>query len=436
MMRSIVCQAAVLAASLVVAVSAFGQNSTPWRTSADVRDGVSGRAVGTVADVNEGSSRFQLTPDEDNYSQITVEADTVSTTYRGFGGTINGSPEIFVGTAGFSNLRVGDRVEVRGSGRGTGTVLADVVTLLGRSAPAGATGVGQTRSPTSISTPTASGTTATTAPDRLGRVEGVVRQVNANEGRVVIETDRRQIITVRATSTTPVNYRGDTYRISNLEVGDRIRVDPVSGGGGSTSSELTARSIDVIQNVHETTGTARQVGALTGRVVSIDRQNEAIRIDTGRGQVRVDLTNATDTSGRRVRASDVQVGDRVDLSGNYNGDTFIASTVRFNDDVFAPSPTGTPAPRDTTTYGGPVELGVVTIYATVTQSLTASPQLLLRDTQNGNRSIRLYVVEDFPVRTRTSSYTTADRLKEGDSIVVKAYRDADGNYIAQTIRQR
>jgi hypothetical protein len=258
--------------------------------------------------------------------------------------------------------------------------------------------------------------------------------VNAAEGRVVIETDRRQIITVRATSTTPVNYRGDTYRISNLEVGDRIRIDPVSGG--STGNELTARSIDVMQNVQETSGTARQVGALTGRVVSIDRQNEAIRIDTGRGQVRVDLTNAADTSGRRVRASDVQVGDRVDLSGNYSGDSFIASTVRFNDDVSAPTPTGTTVPRDTTTYGAPVELGVVTIYATVTQSLTASPQLLLRDTQNGNRSIRLYVVEDFPVRTRTSSYTTADRLKEGDSIVVKAYRDADGNYIAQTIRQR
>jgi hypothetical protein len=152
MMRSIFWKSAVLTAFLVIVVSAFGQNSTPWRTSADVRDGVRGTAVGTVADVDEGQSRFQLTPDEDNYSQMTVEADTVSTTYRGFGGTINGSPEIFVGTAGFSNLRVGDRVEVRGSGRGSGTVLADVVTLLGRTVPAGATGVGQTRSPTSIST--------------------------------------------------------------------------------------------------------------------------------------------------------------------------------------------------------------------------------------------------------------------------------------------
>ena len=434
MIRSLTYKAAVLAASIVVAVSAFGQYDSSWKTSADVRDGVRGSLVGTVADVNEATSRFQLTPDQDPYSTITVEADTVTTTYRGFGGTINGSPEIFVGTAGFSNLRVGDRVEVRGTGRGTGVVAADIVTLLGRSVPADPTGVGQTRSPSSISTPTASGATATTAPDRLGRVEGVVRQVNATEGRVVIETDRRQLITIRATTSTPVYYRGDTFRISNLEAGDRIRVEPVSTA--SPGNELSARTIDVLQNVQETGGTARQVGALTGRVVSVDRRNEVIRIDTGRGQVRVDLTNAADTTGRRVRASDVQIGDRVELSGSYSGDTYIASTVRFNDDVSGPTPSGTPAPRDTTTYGSPVDLGLVTIYATVTQSLTASPQLLLRDTQNGNRSVRLYVVEDFPVRTRTGSYITADRLKEGDSIVVKAYRDADGNYIAQTIRQR
>lgn len=432
-MRAFLRQPVISIFSLLITVSAFGQSGAQWRTSADVREGVRGTAVGTVADVDEGSSRFQLTPDEDRYGQITVQADSVSTQYRGFGGTINGSPEIFVGTAGFSNIRVGDRVEVRGIGRGYG-VAAEYVTLLGRPIPADQTGVGQTRSPTSgVSTPTARGTTATTAPDRLGRVEGVVRQVNADEGRVVMETDRREMITVRATSATPVYYRGDTYRISNLEVGDRIRVEPESAT--SSGTEMRARVIDVLQSVQETSGTARQVGALTGRVVSIDRKNDVIRVDTGRGQVRVDLTSATDTSGRRVRGSDVQVGDRVDLSGNYAGDTFIATTVRFTDDVFTPGGTTTPTPRDQTPVGTPTDLGVVTIYGTVSQSLAASPQLVVRDTQN-NRTIRLYAVEDFSVRTRSGGYTTADRLKEGDSIVVKAYRDADGNYIAQTIRQR
>lgn len=432
-MRAFLRQPAISVFSLLITVSAFGQSGAQWRTSADVREGVRGTAVGTVADVDEGSSRFQLTPDEDRYGQITVQADSVSTQYRGFGGTINGSPEIFVGTAGFSNIRVGDRVEVRGVGRGYG-VAADYVTLLGRPIPADQTGVGQTRSPTSgVSTPTGGGTTPTTAPDRLGRVEGVVRQVNPDEGRVVMETDRREMITVRATSATPVYYRGSTYRISNLEVGDRIRVEPESAT--SSGTEMRARVIDVLQSVQETGGTARQVGALTGRVVSVDRRNDVIRVDTGRGQVRVDLTSATDTSGRRVRGSDVQVGDHVELSGNYSGDLFIATTVRFTDDVLTPGGSTIP-PRDQTTSVTPTDLGLVTIYGTVTQSLAASPQLLIRDTQNNNRTVRLYVVEDFSVRTRSGGYTTADRLKEGDSIIVKAYRDGDGDYIAQTIRQR
>src|SRR5205823_5363496 len=115
-----------------------------------------------------------------------------------------------------------------------------------------------------------------------------------------------------------------------------------------------------------------------------------------------------------------------------SGDVFVASTVRFADDVFANRDTGG---GNTAPPATPLELGVVTIYATVSQSLSAAPQLVVRDTQN-NRTIRLYTLEDFVVRNRTGGYITADRLKEGDAVVIKAYRDADGNYIAQTIRQR
>jgi hypothetical protein len=75
------------------------------------------------------------------------------------------------------------------------------------------------------------------------------------------------------------------------------------------------------------------------------------------------------------------------------------------------------------------------VYGTVSQSLANGPRLAVRDTQN-NSVVSLYVLDDFVVRTRTGGYTTADRLKEGDAVVVKAYRDADGNYIAQTIRLR
>ena len=416
----------------LLAVSAFGQNRTPWRTSSEITDGARGDAIGSVTDTDEGRNRFTMVLDEDPNSSVTIEADSVSTQFNGFGGTINGSPEVFTGTVGFSNLRVGDRVDVLGTGRGRGTVSADTITLLGRSVAAAQTGVGQTRAPGSISPPTARGTTPTTAPESVGRVEGIVRQVNPDDGRVVVETGSRQMITIRASSATPVYYRGDVYRISNLEVGDRVRIEPESGT--TTGGEIRARVIDVMQSVQENqgTGNSRQIGNLSGRVTRVDRTANVVRIDSGRGEVRVDLSAAADTMGRRVSANDIQVGDRLDLSGSYSGDVFLASTVRFADDAF--SNRGTSAGAGTAP-ALPSDLGAVTIYGTVTQSLSASPQLVVRDTQN-NRTVRLYLLEDFVVKSRTGTYITADRLKENDALVIKAYRDADGNYIAQTIRQR
>ena len=426
---------AIFMFAAMISVAGFAQDRSLWRTSADVQEGTRGTIVGTVADVLNGSSRIILTPDNDNYDQVTIDTDSVSTQYNGFGGTINGSPEIFVGSTGFSNVRTGDRLEVRGAGSGNGLLRADRITLLGRALAAPQTGVGQTRSPGSVSTPTARGTTSATSPDRLGRVEGVVRQVNADEGRIVIETDRREIRTVRATSSTPVYYKGDTYRLNNLEVGDRIRVEPETGSTGPSGSEIRAHLIDVMASIQETGGSNnRQVGSLSGRVTRVDRSSDVVVVDSGRGEVRVDLASASDSSGRAVRGRDLQVGDRVSLSGTYNGDLFVASTVGFGDANTLPRTTPTRPRTDSTMTV--TELGVVTIYGTVVQSLDNSPQLVIRDTQNGGRTIRIYLLEDFAYRTKAGGYSTADRLKANDSIVVKAYRDADGNYIAQTIRVR
>src|SRR5438045_8683012 len=88
---------------LVIAVSAFGQSGTQWRTSADVAEGVRGSVIGTVTDI--ATRRFTVKSDADQYGQITIDADSVSTQYHGFGGKINGSPEISVGRTGFGTLR-------------------------------------------------------------------------------------------------------------------------------------------------------------------------------------------------------------------------------------------------------------------------------------------------------------------------------------------
>jgi hypothetical protein len=165
----------------------------------------------------------------------------------------------------------------------------------------------------------------------------------------------------------------------------------------------------------------------------VDRTNNVITVDTGRGTTSVDLRSATDPSGRQVRGRDVQAGDQVELSGSYSGSTFVATTLRFTNDTQinqGPSSTVT----SSATAGG--DLGVVTIYGTVTQTLADSPQLVLRDTRNSNSAVRVYAVDDLPIRTRAGTYSTAAQLHVNDSLIVKAYRDADGNYIAQTIRVR
>jgi len=424
---------AIFAFAALTAVAAFGQDRTVWRTSGDVQEGGRGTIVGTVADTQNGRGRMVLTPDSALSDQVTIDTDSVSTQYNGFGGTINGAPEIFVGSTGFNEIRVGDRVEVRGVAIGTSSIRAERVTLLGRAVPAPQTGVGQTRTPTSISTPTASGTTPSSAPDRIGRVEGVLQQVNPEEGRLVVVTDRREVLTVRTPQGTPVRYRGDTYRVSNLEVGDRIRVEP-EGGAAVTGNEIRARSIDVIQSSQEANGTAasRGVGALTGRVTRVDRTNNVIQLDTGRGTISVDLRSAADPSGRPVRGRDVQAGDHVELSGSYSGATFVATTIRFTDDSGTTIEQG-PA---TTVPDNVPDLGVVTIYGTVSQTLADGPQLVLHDTQNNNRTVRVYALDELPIRTKAGTSSTAIQLKVGDSVVIKAYRDGDGNYIAQTIRVR
>lgn len=423
--------APLFALLVLLAASSQAQNRSVWQTANDVREGSRGSMVGTVADTNEARNEIQLTPD-DASSTVTVLGDTVSTVYTGFGGVINGKPEIFNGSRGFSNVRVGDRIEVRGSGRGTGSIVAEQVSLMGRSIPASQVGVGDTRSSGNISTPTTVPTSSATT-NRTSRIDGIVRQVNGADNRVMIETDRREMLTVRGSATTPVYYRNQPYRIRDLETGDRVRIDADTSGG--TTNEIMARSIEVVQSVQERSGTGTSVGAngnqvttISGRVTRVDRAADVVRIDNGRGEVAVDVTAAADSTGRRVRAADLQVGDQVDITGTYSSasDVFVGSTVRFVDQTMT---------AGSGTRVGTLAPGYVTIYGTITQSLRNAPQLTIRDSSS-SASQRIYVLEDFVIRTRTNGYATADKLNENDSVVVKAYRDADGNLIAQTIRVR
>jgi hypothetical protein len=417
---------------VLCALSTFGQSSSQWRTASDISEGARGGMVGTVADVDDARNRLLLDPDDDRSARVTVTADALTTQFNGFGGVINGQPEIFTGSSGFVNLRVGDRIDVRGAGRANATIAADTITLLGRSVPASPTGVGQTRPSGAVSTPSVS-STATSA--RVGTIEGTVQQVNAADSSLVIVTDRREVLNVRTSNATPVYYHNDRYRVENLEIGDRIRVTPDSSP--AAAGEVRAASIEVVRSVQDSANTPR-VNSISGRVSRIDRTLDMVTVDNGRQSIRVDVASATDPSTRRVRAADFIVGDHVDVSGHYSGtatDLFIADVVRFADDntnINTPPPA---AETPSVTATGGAELGAVTIYGTVRETLATSPQLVVRDNQG--RTLRINVLDDFVVRGRTGgTYTTATKLKENDSVVIKAFRDADGNYIAQTIRLR
>jgi hypothetical protein len=197
--------------------------------------------------------------------------------------------------------------------------------------------------------------------------------------------------------------------------------------------------MEVIQNVQEPPhGPTRDVGSLSGRVSRIERGTSIIRVqpDTVHGtEVRVDVANAVDSGGRHIRPADIQAGDRVTLSGTYNGDVFHASTLGFDTPNDGTAADIAAAASGEGSAAASSDLGLVTLYGTVSHSLTNSPQLVLRD-QNANRTLRVWVADDLVVRAGKDVFTTADRLKEGDKLVIKAYRDADGNYIAQTIRVR
>lgn len=404
---------ALCAVFALATLSSFAQNSP---------------LVGTVIDVDEGRNRIQIEADTRNASRITVDTDAISTVYQGFGSVIAGKPEIFTGSTGLSNVRLGDRVEIRGTMKSDTFYQASQVTLLGRQIPADPVGVGQTRKQTDVATPT---TDREIANSSTRSVEGTIRQINLNEGRIVIQTPQRSMLNVRATRTTPVYYRGQSYRIANLEIGDTILVD--ADPRVTQSSEVTARSIEVRSSVQDSGSTTNGsvVTIVAGRVTRVDASLDTIYVADGRsGEIAIDMRQAMDANREVIRARDVKAGDQIEISGSYNraGDLFLASTVRFTGgaDVHA-SDIGYPMDDD--------RLSLVTITGTITETLEDASTLGFRDRSN-NRVDRIWVTESFIVRTKAGTYIRADGLRENDTAVIDAYRDASGNLIAQSIRLR
>jgi hypothetical protein len=385
-------------------LSSLAQTRTTWSTAADIRSGSRGAMVGTVSEVLANS--FTLVPDRDPQgATVRVTSDTIVTRYLGFGDTAS---EIFSGTSGFARLRVGDRVEVRGVGDTRNSIAAEELLLLGRN----------------VTPPPSDETTA-----RPGTIEGVIRSISSTANRVVLETDRREMFTVVGTGGTPVYYQGGTYRMENLEVGDRIRVEVESSSG----EEVRARLINVVRDATPDQDLPqdrdRTVTSVLGRVTRIDSRAQTFRLQADRGQeILVDARFALDRAGNRFRLTDLQVGDRLEVSGQYDSaDTFRADTIRFGGDPIVDDRDADEATDDLGGYSS------VTLRGTLIGPF-ADNMIVVRDS-TGDR-FRVLLAPELIVRNRTGAYLPASRLRDGERVDVQAFRDRSGYYIAQTIRIR
>lgn len=392
----------ILAIALLSAVSLQAQSRPAWQMASDVRVGERGSLTGTVTQVTSSGTSFLLAPDaETSGKTVRVTTEAVNTRYYGFGA----GAEVLSGSVGFNSIRTGDRLQVTGIGRSGGTLSSTDVMLLGRQV--------------NPSTP------STTSAQNL---EGVVRQITQAENRLVIETSDRRLLTVYGTESTPVYYRGEVYRIRNIEVGDRIRVQVES----SLSDGVRPRIIDVISDVNLSDG-GRTLTSVSGRVTRIDTRAQTLRIDAGSREVRVDTREARDTDGRTFRLTDLKVGDSVEISGTFDAaDNFRASTIRLGTGVIGGSITPS-RPATPSTGAGVFE--TLVIYGTVQRELGSLDTMLVRDSDS-NRDIEVHLLADFVVRLVNGSYVTADQLEVKTRVVVQAFRDRDGRYIAQTIRTR
>ena len=80
---------------------------------------------------------------------------------------------------------------------------------------------------------------------RRGEVE--VDGIVTRSGRDLIVNTNRSAVRVLASSRVPVYYNGRTYRVSNLEAGDRIRVI----GALTRNRAVEARWIGVVSSIYE-----------------------------------------------------------------------------------------------------------------------------------------------------------------------------------------
>ena len=238
------------------------------------------------------------------------------------------------------------------------------------------------------------------------------------------------MITVRTYRNTPVVYRGETYRVTNLEVGDRIRVE--AEPRDAQADEITARRIDVVQSVQDSRHD------VAGRTRDDDRRTRVARGAGTRPRVRRRRPRRDPRRHGSGRRRDRRRDPRARPARRRHGrDHRQLQPRRRHVQRVDGALHGGGSRRSRTIDGGTFDRPRAR-HAPAARSPRRSktPSTLgLRETDT-NRVVRIWVAPDFVVRTKAGTYVQASTLRVKDTVIVQAYRDGRGNLIAQTIRMR
>lgn len=160
---------------------------------------------------------------------------------------------------------------------------------------------------------------------RRGEVE--VDGTVTRAGRDLVVNTNRSAVRILASSRVPVYYNGRTYRVSNLEVGDRIRVI----GRITRDRAVEARWIGVVSSISDRRYDRRyqRDEVITGVVTTIDHRRETLRLRTQNGRTVVVDADDVSRRGSEVRFDRLRPGDRITVVGRFtSSNAFRAELIR------------------------------------------------------------------------------------------------------------
>ncbi|MGA7617392.1 MAG: hypothetical protein WBX15_19680 [Thermoanaerobaculia bacterium] len=359
----------ILLSTLValIALPATAQRLSIWGTGPDVQAGTEGEVTGTVAAIQPETLTFELTPTAGGAGPFTIHVIDGSTI---FGGLSGGPQAIVRGTAGFSRLSPGELVRVRGKGGNPPDITATEVVFLGSGGRL------------------ANGTL-------LRDIRGVVQGLNPAQSRFAMKDAKGTIHAIFGTPTTPVSSEGQDYRISQLRVGDQVRVL----GEELLGNDLRAESIDVTEPADG--------------MMSMDHRAAMAAIAPPEGAATVGVpASPAMLPPPPVRVPGIQA-------------------------VAPPAATATVPPAN----GGSRELVVEPpkapgyraeeLEGTVVSNLEGAGYLLLRDATGATS--RVYLDGELGVRGAAGECMAAKKLVPGSAVRIRALRLPDGNLIAQRV---